>query len=182
MITAEYMSKTNETKVTNQENVKVAIEEARELSTRERVSAYLANHATEHYCAATGEDSNNISSILENCKKEDGVYWLYTSPAIGGTRKDGKPNPTREEWEKLNNGAVRVANIAGKQWYKKAYTIDDACGVLTVVNGYNRYNEAKDGAKKKVANMAEIGKVAFATMTKEQQAAYIAELQAMLAK
>lgn len=166
--------------VENVENVKNAIESGNELSQSEILNAYLANHAVEHFCAALNENEEEVNAILTECKKEEGIYWLYTQPAIDGTKADGTPLPTREEWESLNTEAVRVDNLAGKQWYKRPFVIGDARGVKSVVNAFDRYQDAKAGAKKKVANMAEGGKVAFTTMTKEEQAAYIAELQALL--
>ncbi len=166
--------------VVNEDLVKDAIESGEELSQSERLNAYLANHAVEHFCAALNEEEEEINSILEACEKEEGIYWCYTQPAIDGKKADGTPLPTREEWEKDNTSAVRVDNLAGKQWYKKPFTIGDARGVRTIVSAYGRYMDAKDGAKKKVANMAEGGKVAFSTMTKEQKKAYLAELQALL--
>ena len=142
----------------------------------------MANHAVEHYCAALNENEQEVNETLATCKKEEGEYWLFTQPAIDGKKTDGTPLPTREEWEKQNPSAVRVDNLAGKQWYKRPFIIGDARGVKSVVNAYDRYQDAKQGAKKKVQNMAEGGKTAFATMTKEEQARYIAELQALLAK
>ena len=44
------MTKKNET--LNVESTKAAIEEGRELSMREKVAAYMANHAAEHFAAA----------------------------------------------------------------------------------------------------------------------------------
>ena len=166
--------------VENVENVKNAIESGNELSQSEILNAYLANHAVEHFCAALNENQEEVESILAECKKEEGIYWLYTQPAIDGTKADGTPLPTREEWEGLNTEAVRVDNLAGKQWYKRPFVIGDARGVKSVVNAYDRYADAKAGAKKKVANMAEGGLTAFATMTKEEKAAYLAKLQALL--
>lgn len=166
--------------VENAENVKNAIESGTELSQSEILNAYLANHAVEHFCAALSENEEEINGVLAECKKEEGVYWLYTQPAIDGTKADGNPLPTREEWENLNPEAVRVDNLAGKQWYKRPFVIGDARGVKSVVNAFDRYEDAKAGAKKKVANMAEGGLTAFATMTKEEKAAYLAKLQALL--
>lgn len=172
--------KKNDVILENAENVKNAIESGNELSQSEILNAYLANHAVEHFCAALGENEEEINEVLESCKKEEGVYWLFTQPAIDGTKADGTPLPTREEWEKLNPEAVRVDNLAGKQWYKRPFVIGDARGVKSVVNAFDRYEDAKAGAKKKVANMAEGGLTAFATMTKEEKAAYLAKLQALL--
>lgn len=166
--------------IENVENVKNAIESGNELSQSEILNAYLANHAVEHYCAALNENQEEVENVLAECKKEDGIYWLYTQPAIDGKKSDGTDLPTREEWEGLNTEAVRVDNLAGKQWYKRPFVIGDARGVKSVVNAFARYQDAKDGAKKKVANMAEGGLTAFATMTKEEKTAYIAKLQAML--
>lgn len=174
------MAKKSENILENVESVKNAIESGNDLSQSEILNAYLANHAVEHYCAALNENAELIEFIIAECKKEEGVYWLYTQPAIDGNKSDGTPLPTREEWEGLNAEAVRVGNLAGKQWYKRPFVIGDARGVKSIVNAFARYQNAKDGAKKKVANMAEGGKVAFATMTKEEKAAYLAELQALL--
>ena len=166
--------------VENVENVKNAVESGNELTQSEILNAYLANHAVEHFCAALNENEEEIKNVLAECKKEEGIYWLYTQPSIDGTKADGTPLPTREERESLNTEAVRVDNLAGKQWYKRPFVIGDARGVKSVVNAFDRYADAKAGAKKKVANMAEGGLTAFATMTKEEKAAYLAKLQALL--
>ncbi len=155
MITTEFMKKTNENienVVENIENVKNAIEQGNELTTSEMLNAYLANHAVEHYCAALSENEQEVNEILAACKKEEGEYWLFTQPAIDGKKADGTPLPTREEWEKQNPAAVRVDNLAGKQWYKRPFVIGDARGVRSIVNAYDRYNDALAGAQKKVDN------------------------------
>lgn len=174
------MAKKLENIIENAESTKAAIENGTELSQSEILNAYMANHAVDHFCAALGESEDEINEVLKSCEKEKGVYWLYTQPAIDGAKADGTPLPTREEWEKLNPEAVRVDNLAGKQWYKRPFVIGDARGVKSVVNAFDRYEDAKAGAKKKVANMAEGGLTAFATMTKEEKAAYLAKLQALL--
>lgn len=144
------MSKTQ--KVENIESTKVAIEEGRELSMRERVAAYLQTHAAEHFANACPDVTiEDVNELLANTKKEEGVYWLFTCPVIGGVNsKTGKPNPTKEEWEKLNPDAVRVDNLAGRQWYKKPKTLADATDIVNIVSGWNRYNDAIEGAEKKV--------------------------------
>lgn len=138
--------------VENIESVKNAVESGNELTQSEILNAYLANHAVEHYCAALNENEQEVSEVLAACKKEEGIYWLYTQPAIDGKKADGTPLPTREEWERLNTEAVRVDNLAGKQWYKRPFVIGDARGVKSVVNAYDRYQSAIDGAAKKVDN------------------------------
>ncbi len=166
--------------VVNEDLVKDAIESGEELSQTERLNAYLANHAVEHFCDALGEAEDEINAILQECEKEEGIYWRYTQPSIDGKKADGSLLPTREQWESDNKDAVRVDNLAGNQWYKKPFVIGDARGVRTIVSAYNNYMKAVDGAKKKVENMAEGGKKAFSTMTKEEKKAYLAELQALL--
>lgn len=146
------MTKKSENILENVENVKNAIESGNELSQSEILNAYLANHAVEHYCAALNENEDEVNEVLAACKKEDGIYWLYTQPAIDGKKADGTPLPTREEWERLNTEAVRVDNLAGKQWYKRPFVIGDARGVKSVVNAFDRYQSAIDGAAKKVDN------------------------------
>lgn len=138
--------------VENIESVKNAVESGNELTQSEILNAYLANHAVEHYCAALNENEDEVGEVLAACKKEEGIYWLYTQPAIDGKKADGTPLPTREEWERLNTEAVRVDNLAGKQWYKRPFVIGDARGVKSVVNAYDRYQSAIDGAAKKVDN------------------------------
>ena len=136
-----------------QQAVIAKVETNNEMSESEILNAYLSNHAVEHYCAALHADANATESILQVCAKEDGVYWLYTQPAIGGKRSDGKDNPTREEWESLNPAAVYVDTLAGKLWYKRPFVIGDARGVRSIVNGYNNYNDAVAGAQRKVDNL-----------------------------
>lgn len=165
--------------VANVENTKAAIENENEMSASDMLNAYLANHAVEHYCAALDENEEEISSILEECKKEAGVYWLYTQPAIDGKKADGTPLPTQEEWEKANPESVRVDKIVGKQWYKRPFTLGDARGVKSIINGYDRYHAALEGAKKSMSKKADDGKLAFACMSKEERERYISELLAM---
>ena len=145
------MSKKN-LEVLNAEIAKQEIEQGKELSIREKVAAYLALHAAEHYALACGDvEQEEVDELLNNIKKEDGIYWLFTCPVIGGNNsKTGKPNPTKEEWEKLNPDAVRVDNLAGRQWYKKPKTLNDATDIVNLVSGWNRYNDAIEGAEKKV--------------------------------
>ena len=165
--------------VANIENTKAAIENENELSASDMLNAYLANHAVEHYCDALDENAEEINAILEECKKENGIYWLYTQPAIDGKKADGTPLPTQEEWEKANTEAVGVAKIVGKQWYKRPFTLGDARGVKSIINGYDRYHTALEGAKKSLSKKADDGKTAFACMSKEERDRYIAELLAM---
>lgn len=151
--TTKIMSKKSN-EVLNAESTKVAIEEGRELSMREKVAAYMANHAAEHFAAACNDvELSDVEELLNNTKKEEGVYWVFTCPVIGGTNsKTGKPNPTKEEWEAANPDAVRVDNLAGRQWYKKPKTLSDATDIVQLASGWNRYNDAIEGAEKKVEN------------------------------
>lgn len=131
-------------KVANVEAAKVAVETEKELTVSERVSAYLANHAVEHYCDALGLDVDKVQATVDAVKKEDGLYWVFTAPVIGGTRPDGKPNPTREEWEAMNKGAIRCDVLDSKQWYKKAISIDDANSVRRILSSLGNYRDAKE--------------------------------------
>ena len=137
----------NNIKVNDSETMKAKIEEARELTISEKIRAYLANHAVEHYCAAVGAEPDEVEKILEYCKKEEGVYWRFTCPVIGGTNADGKPNPTKEQWEACNKGAVRCDVMDSKQWYKKATTLADASTVRAIVASYGNYADAKEKGK-----------------------------------
>lgn len=144
------MNKKNE--VVNQETTKAAIEESRELSMREKVSAYLALHAAEHFAAACNDvELSDVEELLKNIKKEDGIFWCYTSPTIGGTNpKTGKPNPTKEEYENANKDAVRCDILDSRQWYKKPRTLRDATDIVSLVSGWNRYQDATTKGKDKL--------------------------------
>ena len=143
--TTNIMSKKN---VENIENQKAAIEEGRELSMREKVAAYMANHAAEHFAAACNDvELEDVEELLANTKKEEGVYWLFTCPVIGGVNSDGKPNPTREEWEAANKGAIRCDVMDSKQWYKKAVTLEDANTVRRVLSSLSNYMDAREKGK-----------------------------------
>lgn len=134
--------------VNNSDNAKQAIEEARELTISERVRAYLSNHAVEHYCAAMGiEDAESVQKAIDVVKKEEGIYFVYTCPVIGGVNSDGKPNPTREEWEAANKGAIRCDVMDSKQWYKKAVTLEDANTVRRVLSSLSNYMDAREKGK-----------------------------------
>ncbi len=163
-------------KVINQELTKQEIELAKELSESEKLSAYLANHAIEHYCDCKGADVDEVNNLLEMLTKEAGVFWRYTCPAIDGVKADGTKLPTCDEWLKLkaNEGAVRVDNLAGKQWFKVPMTIADLKSVARIINGYHNYKEAKEGAKKKVANMAQSGVTAFHVLSDDKKAEMLA--------
>ena len=116
------------------------------------INAYLSNHAVEHYCAAVGADAVEVQSILDCCKKEEGVYWLHTCPAIDGTKADGTKLPTKEEWKKQNKEAVEVATLNGKTWFKRPFVIGDARGVRSIVSAHYNFIDAKDGAAKREAD------------------------------
>lgn len=137
-------------KVVNAETAKKAIEQSEELSISQRLDAYQANHAVEHYCAALNkseEERAEVERVLESIKKEEGVYWLYTQPAVDGKNSKGEPLPTSEQWLSETKGAVRVDTLAGKQWFKRPYTLGSLKGVNMLVSGYARYLEEKAGAK-----------------------------------
>jgi len=141
-------------KVENVETTKAAIEQERELSVSEKVAAYMANHAVEDYCDALNLNVENVENTLESIKKEDGLYWVFTCPAIGGTRPDGKPNPTQEEWEAANKGAIRCDILDNKQWYKKAISIDDAQSVRRLMSSLGNYNVAlKKGVERLITTL-----------------------------
>ena len=146
------MAKLDNTKVANIENTKAAIEQEKELTQSETINAWMSAHAVEHYCAALGESEQETKELLTKCEAKDGQYYLYTQPAIGGKRSDNTPNPTREEWEKLNPTAIFVTELACKYWYKRLFSIGDARGVRSIINGYTNYQKAVDGAEKKVEN------------------------------
>lgn len=139
----------NNIKTNDSEMMKAKIEEAKELTISEKIRAYLANHAVEHYCEATGADAAEVEGILSACAKkgEEGLYWRYTCPVIGGTNADGKPNPTKEQWEACNKGAVRCDVMDSKQWYKKATSLVDASTVRAIVASYGNYADAKEKGK-----------------------------------
>ena len=146
----------NATKVANVESVKAAIENAAELSDTERLASYMANHAIEHYCDALGLEVEKVTAKIEKARKDDCSFWVYTQPAIGGTRADGKPNPTQEEWEKLNPDAVRCDVLDSKQWYKKAVTIEDAKTVRRISASLSNYGNAiEKGKERKVKALKE---------------------------
>lgn len=138
--------------VVNIESTKKAIEQEQELSVSQILDAYLTNHAVEHYCAALGksaEERAEVEQILDTLKKESGVYWLYTQPAVDGTDSKGKKLPTSEQWLSENEGAVRVDKLAGKQWFKRPYTLGSLKGVNQLISGYARYLDDKAGAKER---------------------------------
>lgn len=126
-------------------NVDLSVVEAqssKELSETEKINAFLANHAVEHYCAALGENEAEINSILKESLKESGIYWVYTSPKFDETHK-------REEWMKSYSGAVSLGLLGGVEWFKRPFVIGDARGVKTVVNSYNRYQNELENAEKR---------------------------------
>ena len=152
--------------VNNVENQKQAIEEARELTMSERVRAFLANHAVEHYCAAVGvEDVESVQKAIDVVKKEDGIYFVYTCPVIGGVNSDGKPNPTREEWEAANKGAIRCDVMDSKQWYKKAISLEDANSVRRILSSLSNYMDAREKGKARL----------IAALKAEMAAAFLAD-------
>jgi len=133
----------------NVESVKTAIENGEELTLSQTINAYLAIHAVEHYCAAVGANVEAVQKCLNLCQKEEGVWWLYTCPAIDGTNSDGTQQPTKQEWKEKNPAAVEVGNINGKCWFKRPFVIGDARGVRSVVAALDNYTEAKRTAKER---------------------------------
>jgi len=156
----------NKVNVNNESTTKQAIEEARELSMSERVRAYLAIHAVEHYCAALGiEDVEKVQKAIDVVKKEEGIYFVYTCPVIGGVNSDGKPNPTREEWEAANKGAIRCDVMDSKQWYKKAISLEDANSVRRILSSLSNYMDAREKGKARL----------IAALKAEMAAAFLAD-------
>lgn len=144
------MSK-KEMKVVNVESTKTAIEQGEELTMAQTINAYLANHAVEHYCAAVGVEVEAVQYCLDLCQKEEGVWWLYTCPAIDGTNSDGSQQPTKSQWKEKNPAAVEIGCINGKVWFKRPFIIGDARGVRSVVAALDNYTEAKRTAKEREA-------------------------------
>lgn len=139
-------------KVKDIESTKKAIEQSEELTRSQILDAYLTNHAVEHYCAAlnlSADERTEVEKVLESIKKEEGIYWLYTQPAVDGKNAKGESLPTSDEWLTQNEGAVRVAKLAGKQWFKRPYTLGSLKGVNQLVSGFARYLEDKEGAKER---------------------------------
>lgn len=128
-------------------NVDMSANEAKaqkELTAREKVDAYLINHAVEHYCAATGEDPEDVRTKLESIKAaEDGTYYLFTAPVFD---KDTTP----EKWEELNPTCIKADKPYKTQWYKRALTVGSAVGVCRLLSALERYDEdrAKADAKR----------------------------------
>ena len=123
---------------------------AKDLTDSERLNAYLANHAVEHYCDALNADSNEIENTLQECEKENGVYWLYTAPKFDAEHK-------KEDWQAQNPSAIFVANLGGQDWFKRPFVIGDARGVRSIVNAYNRYNSECENAEKRTQKKAAAG-------------------------
>lgn len=171
----------NDNKVVNVENTKAVIEQAAELSDMERLRGYMANHAVEHYCAALDLDTTAVAAKLERARRDDSTFWVYTQPAIGGTRADGKPNPTQSEWETANPDAIRCDILDSKQWYKKAVTIEDALSVRRISASLTNYDKAAEkGKERKIAALKlECANYMIAGNFEKAQAvaAEIAELQ-----
>ena len=146
-------------KLVNIESTKNAIESEKEMSATDVLKGFMANHAKEHYLeamkiAGVNIDADMLESILsETATSENGVHYVYTSPKF-----DDKMS--KEDWEKINKGAIYVEKIVKTEWYKKAVSIEDATTINRIVNAYNRYNDAKQGAKdrieKQLANTAAI--------------------------
>lgn len=137
---------------TTSANVDLSVIEnsAKDLTDSERLNAYLANHAVEHYCAALNADSNEVENILQECEKESGIYWLYTAPKFDAEH-------TRDDWQKQNSSAIFVANLGGQDWFKRPFVIGDARGVRSIVNAYNRYNAECVNAEKRMEKKATAG-------------------------
>lgn len=145
---AEIMTK----QVVNTEATKKTIEQSEELSVSQILDAYLTIHAVDMYCDAlhkSAEERAEVERVLESIKKEEGIYWLYTQPAVDGKNAKGESLPTSDEWLSQNEGAVRVAKLAGKQWFKRPYTLGSLKGVNQLVSGFARYLDDKEGAKER---------------------------------
>ena len=137
----------------NVETTKFRIENESEMSEAQRINAYLASHAVEHYCAALGLNSDEMIKATENvvncCEKEPGVHWLYTCPAIDGKNADGTNQPTKEEWKDKNPSAVELGRINGKVWFKRPFIIGDARGVRSIGASFTNYSDAIKTAKER---------------------------------
>lgn len=131
----------------NVDMVEVETESAKELTESEKLNAYLASHAVDHYCAALYQDVNEVNDILAECEKESGIYWVYTSPKFDETH-------TREMWVKSYPSAISLDKLGGVEWFKRPFVIGDARGVKTVVNSYNRYQSELTNAQKRTEKKA----------------------------
>lgn len=131
----------------NVEMMEVETESAKELTESEKLNAYLANHAVDHYCAALHQDSEDITDILAECEKESGIYWVFTNPKFDAEH-------TREMWLKSYPSAVSLGKLGGNEWFKRPFVIGDARGVKTVVNSYNRYQSELANAQKRTEKKA----------------------------
>jgi len=128
----------------------VETQSAKELTESERLNAFMALHAVEHYCAALGADENEVRGILEETATANGANFVFTCPKFDKTH-------TREEWLKSYPNAISLGDLGGNEWFKRSFIIGDARGVKTVVNSFNRYDYEKKNANKRQDKKAENG-------------------------
>lgn len=146
---------------------------SKELTQSERINAYLRSNAISHFCAATGENVDEITAILAGCEKEAGVNWLYTAPKFDATH-------TKEEWERQNEGAIIADTLAGVTWYKRPFVYGDARGVRSLVNACRRYEDEQKNAQKRLEKKAAAGLEALLLLAEQNGMSvhdYIASLQ-----
>ncbi len=160
-------SKKANTTTKNVDMSQVETESAKELTESERLNAYMALHAVEHYCAALGADEAEISAILKETETANGENFVYTSPKFDETH-------TREEWIKSYPYAISLGKLGGVEWFKRTFVIGDARGVKTVVNSFNRYNAEIKNAQKRTEKKADNGIEALRILA-EQKGITLAE-------
>lgn len=114
---------------------------SKELSETEKINGFYATHAIEHYCEILNEVVEDVTATIEGLKKENGVYWLFTSPVFSESK-------TQSDWEKENEskGVIFVEKVVNNYWYKRPFVIGNANGVKNLINGYSRYLEDKDNS------------------------------------
>lgn len=138
-------------KVLDPETERENIENGKDLTLSERVKAFMAGHAIEHYCSATGADVETTTTVIEALKNTAGQYWRYTCPSY----KENTPKPkdaekmkewqnliSRKDWESANKGVIRCDVIDSRQWYKKSTEIVDATTIRSLLAAAKNYADA----------------------------------------
>ena len=146
---------------TNVDMSQVENQSNKELTDSEKLNAYMAAHAIEHYCNALGADMSEVENILNETSARDGANWFYTCPTFD-------KNMTKEKWEEENPNAIHIEELGGKHWYKRLFVIGDARGVRSIVKSYYRLEDAKENADKRLNKKADDGLNALELLAKKE--------------
>lgn len=137
---------------------------------RKAIVGYYANNAFDvfrNFVELNDDEFSEFMRVTEN------ATIVFTQPTQQALADDAKAETPRFK---------KGRKFGTEQWYKKSQVVGLATAVLSSYSSYVRYMDSKQNAAERDAKRLENAANTFAAMSAEEQKAYIARLQAMLAK